>query len=247
MRAIILINYFKSYILTVCLISIFILLPRTVNSGQNEIFLREDFNHLEDWRPLYFKKIDKHTDYSIAQDNSINYLRAESNSSASGIIFKISFNVFEYPGARWRWRVSNVYEKGDARVKSGDDYPIRVYIIFKYDPDAATFGQRLKYGLAKKIYGEYPPHSTINYIWANRSHRDKILTNRYAEESKMVILQWGSERIGKWIEQDVNIIEDYRKAFGEDPPEIASLAIMNDSDNTGESAVSHIDYIEVYR
>jgi hypothetical protein len=37
------------------------------------------------------------------------------------------------------------------------------------------------------------------------------------------------------------------KAFGEDPPSVANLAIMNDSDNTGESAVSYIDYIEIYR
>jgi hypothetical protein len=74
----------------------------------------------------------------------------------------------------------------------------------------------------------------------------QILSNTYASEAKMIILQSGDANAGKWIQQEVDIIEDYHKAFGEDPPSIASLAIMNDSDNTGESAVSYIDYIEIY-
>ncbi len=49
------------------------------------------------------------------------------------------------------------------------------------------------------------------------------------------------------IEQEVDIVEDYHKEFGDYPPSIATLAIMNDSDNTGESAISFLDYIEVYR
>jgi hypothetical protein len=47
--------------------------------------------------------------------------------------------------------------------------------------------------------------------------------------------------------ESVNIIEDYVKAFGVKPPEKAGIAIMNDSDNTGEQSVSYLDYIEVYR
>jgi hypothetical protein len=49
------------------------------------------------------------------------------------------------------------------------------------------------------------------------------------------------------VEEEANILEDYTKAFGAAPPAIASIAIMNDSDNTGESSVSYVDYIEVYK
>lgn len=106
-------------------------------------------------------------------------------------------------------------------------------------------GQKIKYGLAKKIYGEYPPHSSLNYIWANRKNEMGIVTNSYADEAKMIILQAGPDRIGQWQEEDVNILDGYRKAFGTDPPAIAGIAIMNDSDNTGEHSVSYIDYMEV--
>jgi len=60
-------------------------------------------------------------------------------------------------------------------------------------------------------------------------------------------LEKGEDNVGKWVLEEVNVTEDYQKAFGEKPPVAASLAIMNDSDNTGESAVSYVEFIEVYR
>ena len=215
-------------------------------SEDSTILLREEFNDLDDWDPLHFDKIDEHSVYTIVEEEGA-YLKAESKASASGIVYKREFNVFDHPKVRWRWKVSHVYEKGDARKKSGDDYPIRIYIMFKYDPETASFGKKLKYGLAKKLYGKYPPHSSINYIWANRRHEEQVITNTYASEAMMILLQSGEENVGKWVEQEVDVLKDYRKVFGEAPPSVARLAIMNDSDNTKERAVSYVDYIEVYR
>jgi len=211
----------------------------------NKIFLREDFNDLQNWKPLLFPKIKRHTEYTIEKDGDGSYLRAGSNASASGLILKKEFNVFEYPKVKWSWKINNVYKKGNAEEKSGDDYPVRVYVIFKYDPDKASFGQRIRYGFAKAIYGEYPPHSSLTYIWESRSHNKRIITSPFAEEAKMIILEAGEENVGNWMDEEVNITKDYREAFGNDPPPIASLAIMNDSDNTGETSVSYIDFLEV--
>lgn len=230
-------------------ISLLLILPflSQAYAEDNNILFYEDFKDLENWRPLNFPKIKKHTQYSIVKEAGETYLKAESNASASAIIYKKEFNVYEYPKIRWTWKIDNVYKKGNVKEKSGDDYPIRVYVLFKYDPEKASFGKRIKYGLAKIIYGEYPPHSSLNYIWANKKDEKGIITNPYASEVKMIILQAGSEKAGKWHEEDINILEDYRKAFGTDPPPVAGIAIMNDSDNTGESSVSFIDYIEVYK
>jgi hypothetical protein len=215
--------------------------------GDTNILLREEFNNLQGWKPLSFPKIKEHSIYSIEKNGTGSYLKAASNGSASGIAMKEEFNVYEYRKVRWKWKVRNVYEKGNAKKKSGDDYPLRLYVMFKYDPEKASFGEKIKYGLVKSIYDEYPPHSSLNYIWANRKHSEHIIPNSYASEAKMILLQTGSEKAGKWIEQEIDIIDDYRIAFGEDPPVTGSLAIMNDSDNTGESSVSYIDYIEIFR
>jgi len=237
----------KAICITAAIALLFIFCVAAASAEARPVFLREDFNDLAHWRPLFFPKIKRHSQYTIEKDGDMSYLRAESNASASGIIFKKEFSVIEYPKVKWRWNISNTYKKGDEKTRSGDDYPLRVYIIFTYDPDTASFGQRVKYGLAKKIYGEYPPHSSLNYIWANRKQKERIITNAYVDEAKMILLESGDERAGIWVDEEINILDDYRAAFGVDPPAVASIAVMNDSDNTGEHSVSFIDYIEVFR
>jgi hypothetical protein len=245
-------SYYPYTLMKTFFIILFLLLPgliliRPGYAQDKKTFLREDFNDIKSWRPLHFPKIKEHSTYSIESTEDGNFLKAESNASASAMVYSKTFNVFEYPLIRWRWKISNVYKKGNAREKSGDDYPIRVYIIFKYNPEKTSFGKKIKYGLAKKLYGEYPPDSSLNYIWANRKHTENVITSPYTNEQKMIILQTGAQNINKWQQEEVNVVQHYKDSFGTDPPSEASIAVMNDSDNTKESSVSFIDYMEVYR
>lgn len=233
--------------MTYALILLGIVAVSQAHSEEGKLLLRENFNDLNRWNPLNFPKIENHTSYTIESNGSESYLKAESNASASAVLYKTEFNIYQYSRMRWRWKVETIYKKGNAKTKTGDDYPLRIYIVFKYDPEKAGFMEKLKYNAAKLIYGEYPPHSSLNYIWANREYEERIITNAYAEKAKMVLLQKGDVNVGKWLIHDVNVIEDYEEAFGEKPPPIASIAIMNDSDNTGEKSISYLDYIEVYR
>jgi hypothetical protein len=228
-------------------IMLLLALPVPSHAAGGETFFHEDFNDLDAWRPFFFPKIKEHSEYKTESAAGVSRLVAISNSSASAMIYREDFNVYEYPLLEWRWMVGKVYEKGDARVKSGDDYPIRVYVMFRYDPGRARFGQKVKYGLAKALYGEYPPHSSLNYVWANKAHEERIISSPYTERSKMIILRQGGRQAGAWQEEHADILADYREAFGEDPPARAGIAVMNDSDNTGESSVSYIEYLRIYR
>jgi len=225
--------------------------------GKDPFFMKEDFNTLDNWKPLYFPKIKKHTSYTIETDGSERYLKAESAASASALVYNREFNVYKYRNMRWRWRAENVYEKGVTGTKKGDDYPLRIYITFKYDPQKAGRLEKLRYEGAKLLYGEYPPHSALNYVWANKENppipplvkggKGGIVTSPYTSKTKIIIIEKGTIRVGSWEAKEADILRDYKEAFGENPPAIASLAVMNDSDNTGEGSVSYIDYIEVYK
>lgn len=211
------------------------------------VFLREDFESLDNWRPLYFPKIKAHTKYGTEKSGTDHYLRAESDASASALVNIKEIDIYQYPKVRWRWKISNVYEKAVPGTKKGDDYPIRVYVFFKYDPARLSLMEKIRYNAAKIIYGEYPPDSTLSYVWASRPDTPLIMTSPYTEKAKLIALERGPEKVGRWVGESVNILEDYRKAFGVDPPSTASIAIMNDSDNTGEKSVSYVGFIEVYR
>jgi hypothetical protein len=216
-------------------------------SKKRDVLFRETFANLDNWEPVYFPKPERHSSYTIESSHNETYLKTESLASASGIISKTLFNVYDYPKVTWRWKAENIYKNGNATDESGDDYPIRICIVFKYEPEKAELLESMKYSTAKLLYGRYPPHSSLGYIWANREHEEEVIASVSTEKSKMIPLQMGSKNLGKWQIQDINIIEDYKMAFGTNPPPVASIGIMNDSDNTGENAVSYVDFVEIYR
>ena len=213
--------------------------------GERRVLFHEDFDDLSHWAPFYFPKIKRHTKYSIEKTSDGSYLKTESRRSASAIVYKGKIDVYEFPWLRFRVLVESIYKAGDATRRSGDDYPLRIYVMFKYDTKKAGFWERIKYKTAKVIYGEYPPYASLSYIWANKRHKEAILENKYTGRAQMIPFGQGKDGIGKWKEVEVNIVEDYEKAFGKRPPAIARIAVMNDSDNTGEKAVSLVDFLEI--
>ena len=193
----------------------------------------------EGWEPLLFKKIETHTRYTVVEADGAVVSKAESTSAASGLIRKIRIDPVENPVVTWRWKVMNVLQKGDVTKKEGDDYPARLYITFEYDPSRLSFVDRTKYKAARLLYGEYPPTGAINYIWESHAPIETITPNPFIDRAMMIVVESGEEKLNQWIEEKRNILEDYRKAFGSDPPAISGVAIMTDTDNTGESAVAY--------
>lgn len=190
----------------------------------------------EHWDPLTFEDIEQHTRYSLVSDGNITVIEADSNGSSSGLTRKITIDPQEYPVISWRWKIANIYQKGDVSRKSGDDYPARIYITFAYDPEKVGFWDKVKFNSIKLLYGEYPPINAINYIWASKAPKGMTIPNPYTDRVKMIVVESGDDQALEWISEKRNILQDYRDAFGEDPPRISGVAIMTDSDNTGETA-----------
>jgi hypothetical protein len=54
----------------------------------------------------------------------------------------------------------------------------------------------------------------------------------------MVVVESGREHLNIWVTERRNVYADYRKAFKDEPPMISGVAIVTDTDNTGESATA---------
>ena len=192
----------------------------------------------EGWKPLTFKKIPTLTTYELVKDGAQVVVKAMSDSSASGLTKEVRIDPKEFPIVRWRWKVENLLQKSDATRKDGDDYPARLYITFEYDPDKVSFGKKLKYKAGQALFGDIPI-GAISYVWETKALVGAILDNAYTDFVKMIVVESGPSHIGLWVDESRNIYEDYRKAFGEDPPMINGVAIMSDTDNTKERATAY--------
>jgi hypothetical protein len=190
------------------------------------------------WKPLTFKKIPKHTSYEVVKDGGVTIVKAVSEASASGLIKPVVIDPIEFPIVRWRWKIDNVLQRSDVALKEGDDYPARLYITFEYDPDRVSFGKKLKFKAGQVLFGDIPI-AALNYIWETKTPVGTIVENAYTDFAKMVIVESGTQKVGMWIDEERNVCEDYKKAFGEEPPMINGVAIMSDTDNTKEQATAY--------
>lgn len=189
-----------------------------------EILPIDDFEHglKPQWQPKVFSG---RTDYQVVADGDGKVLQAVSHGSASGLIFDREFDPHQWPVLSWRWKVAGVLANGDARNKSGDDYPARVYVIF---PTWFFLNTR-----------------SVNYIWANHLPAGELVPNPFTAQAMMLAVESGPEKVGTWQVERRHIAADYRRAFGGEVPSRAVIAIMSDSDNTGGSVTAWYDDIRL--
>ena len=198
------------------------------------------------WMPLTFPNIERHSEYRLVRDSQgTQVVEARTDGGASGLIARLDLDPGERLILRWRWKVSNVYQAGDARRKDGDDYPARLYVAFRFEDEHAGFFERLKRGTVKALFGEELPGNALNYIWANRLPQGRMVANPYIDQTMMVAVTSGRERVGQWVTVERDLVADYRQAFGKAPPRIVGIGIMSDADNTGEAATAWYGDIEL--
>ena len=195
------------------------------------------------WKPLTFKKIPKQTAYELIKDGDAVVVKAVSDASASGLTKAVNIDPKEYPIVRWRWKVENVLKHSDVTRKDGDDYPARLYITFAYDPDKVSLGKKLKFKTGQAIFGDIPI-GALNYIWDTNTPIGTIIENAYTDFAQMVVVESGTQKVGRWVSEERNIYEDYKQAFGEEPPLMNGVAIMTDTDNTKEQAIAYYGDIQ---
>ena len=164
------------------------------------------------------KSFEGNTLYQVTREDNRLCIKATSRSSASGLYYKIKYDPKDYPILSWSWKADHVLSKGNALKKEGDDYAARIYVVF---PSLVFWKTR-----------------ALNYIWANKISRGKAVPNLFTANAVMIAVESGPEKTGQWLEEKRNVLEDFRRHFGEDPPEVGAIAIMTDTDNTGEEATA---------
>ncbi|MFO1283319.1 MAG: DUF3047 domain-containing protein [Burkholderiales bacterium] len=191
------------------------------------------------WRPLTFPKIARHTRYALVADPQRGtVVEARSDASASGLVRPIEVDPRDGWRLAWSWKTERVIERGDVSRREGDDYPVRLYVTFRMPAGRLSAFDRMTRAAAGLLFGDEVPDAGLSYIWDTRAPAGSIVTNPYTERVRMIVVESGRERLGRWIDYERDLAADWRAAFGDDPPPITGIAIMTDADNTGETARS---------
>ncbi len=165
------------------------------------------------------------TEYELTSDNGTRVLRGIANAEASLLYKEFEISLLETPRLSWHWKVENVFTGIDEQTRSGDDFPARVYVAYRY--------------------GRFPWQTyVINYVWASHTPIDQSWSSPYTKKSKLIALQSGDTLAGQWQHQSRNVADDFATLFDVEVKSLSGLAVMVDSDNTGKSAVAYFGAIQ---
>jgi hypothetical protein len=160
-----------------------------------------------------------------------------SSSSVSRLYRPIEVDLDATPVLRWQWRVDDPVPPTDLTTKGEDDTALTIYVGFPWDPDHASFTERLTRPLVEAYLGDDAPGRVLAYVWGGKQRRGEAVKSPHLRSSGfMRVLRPADSPSGEWFEERVDVAKDYREAFGEDPPDPSQLAISADTDDTRSSS-----------
>jgi hypothetical protein len=147
----------------------------------------------------------------------------EARSGSVGHEFR--FEPTRYPVLTWRWRVWQAPEGGNERHARTNDSAAAVYVVFP---------------------GFIVPR-TIKYTWSASLAPGETFRSPASSKTRGIVLRGPEAPSGEWIEERVDIVRDYRRLFGEDPPEARGLGIQSDADSTRGRARADYDALVLWQ
>ncbi|MBC8007968.1 MAG: DUF3047 domain-containing protein [Prolixibacteraceae bacterium] len=192
----------------------------------------------DSWKLVTLAKIKRQTRYSLVRDADTTVLRADAEASMASVMHPLNFDPRDHAVVEWRWKITHLLRKSNIATKAGDDFPARFYVFFDYDIARLPFATRTKIRVARALFGEEVPLAVLCYVWDGKSIQGTTAWSAYTDRVRVIVAQSGDAQLNKWVTVRRNIVDDFRAAFGEDPPRVSGVAVATDTDNTGESVTA---------
>ena len=189
------------------------------------------YNQKGDKQPYtYTGKLREGYMYSIAEEAGNKFLRYEGGSAKHltyPLADKSEINIHETPILSWKWRVHELPKGANEKKESINDAAASIYVAFDLG----------RVALFKKV-----PKS-IRYTWSS-SLKEGEEFSKFFGNQKVVVVASGEDELGKWIQFERNIYEDYKRLFGKKPPKTPlAILILSDANSTGSYAKADYDDI----
>jgi len=194
------------------------------------------------WKTMDTPKSTRMTDYQITDGR----IHIQSDQSHSGITWQTPINIHKTPILSFSWKVSAIIASANIANKAIDDAPIRVLILFTEDTARKSFARRQIDKLFLWIYDKLPYDYSLAYVWANRAHEGPYVEGAYSHKLRSIVLDHGDVHVGQWRTHRINLYQDFKRIYGAEPPQRATMGILSDTDNTDTQVSAWIKSIQIH-
>jgi hypothetical protein len=148
-------------------------------------------------------------------------LRSEGDSSTISRDIKGKVNLGETPILEWRWKVVQLPRGGDARKAATDDEAGQIYVTWPRFPELVR-------------------SRIIGYIWDTTAPVGSVFKSQKTGTVTFVVVESGPAKLGQWITQRRNVVDDFKKIYGAEPDSPGAVSISIDSDDTRSTAEAFV-------
>jgi len=191
----------------------------------------------EGWEVVTYFRTPQNT-MSLEEEERRTVLRVRSLGSASALMKRVDIRVDEFPLLVWRWKVNRVVGMAVEHDRTRNDSAARIRVVFgspvSEPPTRPPEVENLlkAFGLQKSAVE--PSGYKIDYIWATRLAQGSSIDYPGKKDHKIIAVQSGSERTGRWVWEQRNLKEDFARCFEVVPPHLIAIVVLTDTDATNE-------------
>jgi hypothetical protein len=186
------------------------------------------------WEPWLIVRGNKPTSYRLAEVDGVVALEAEGVEGGSGMWRRIRVDPHHNPVLEWRWRVPvPAGGKPPLAVTAAKSPIARLSLAFHGDTSKLDFEDRTKLRLANALTVHGLPYATLIYVWMMDVPVGTIYPSPHTDRVRHLVAESGAQHAGEWVTIRRNVVEDFRRAYGEEPGDIVGVGLMTDYGDDG--------------
>jgi len=197
------------------------------------------------WKHLPLASFKNNTEYLLVVEDNTVVVRAMAHNSASLLGLQTNFDPHQFPMLSWRWKVAQNIPDANTAEQAKEDAPVRLMVAFAGDVSKLAFKDRFTASAAQSISGQPLPYAELMYVWGSKVALDSITVSSRSGRVRMIAVAVDDQALGSWHSYKRNLVEDFKRVFGEEPGNVTSIQIMTDTDNTGADAQAYYGDISV--
>ena len=183
------------------------------------------------WRPYAVRRDLTRTRYAVVRDGSRRVLNARAAASATGLRCAVDIDPAAFGHLQFSWRVQDVPTQANVAAAEHDDCPARIIVAFAGDDTRLPLRDRLFYEQVELFTGQRLPFATLMYVWDGGLHApESVHRNHRTARIQYLTVESGTQRAGRWLHYERDVVADYQRVFGEAPGHIVGVGVLTDAD-----------------